>query len=107
MHIPGRARWCAKTARLCAVDGYCGSGVSWEKSGERHLAKWTRNLTATAPSKTGKNTQLPCRNCDLIIHGLGWISARKGEYKLKGYLQRALSFPCAPASLGQNSNNLE
>ncbi|KLU40356.1 MAG: hypothetical protein AA931_01745 [Peptococcaceae bacterium 1109] len=102
MHIPGRATVvCQESTPGALLIGYCGSGVSWEKSSERHLAKWTREFDGHCPIQNWEeHTVTVPRNCDLIIHGLGWISARKGEYKLKGYLPAGTKFSLRPCLIG-------
>ena len=102
MHVPGRAAvLCRGTKGSGLLIGYCGSGVNWERSTERHLLKWTREYGSHCPVKDWEEhrVSLP-RNYDLTVHGLGWISARKTDYELTVYLPAGIRFSVRPCLIG-------
>lgn len=105
IHIPGRAALvCRESEPGALLIGYCGSGVSWEKSRERHLDKWTRDFAGHCPITDWDvhHVSLP-RNHDLIIHGLGWVSARKGSCELAVHVPAGAKYSVRPCLIGPKS----
>jgi len=102
MHVPGRAAvLCRRSGPGALLIGYCGSGVNWEKSTERHLRKWTSEYAGHCRIEKWEEHQvmLP-RNHDLLIHGLGWVSARKSDCELTAYVPSGTQISVRPCLIG-------
>ncbi|NMB00938.1 MAG: GTPase RsgA [Firmicutes bacterium] len=89
---------------LCAVEclevkgeglliGFTGSGVHWQKSSIKHGEKWLD------PKWQGYLVRLRPRE-DLVINGLGWVSARKAEFKLRLSIPQQVEFSVRPNLIG-------
>lgn len=83
LYIPGLAAIeCLEGDGL--LIGYCGSDVQWRKSKREHLKQWTKpddfhcKIDDWAQEKFALTPF-----SDLVITGLGWVSARKSHYKLR------------------------
>ncbi len=63
--------------------GFTGSGVRWQRSSIKHLDKWLEKGDQQAQIKVWEEHAFALNpGEDLIISGLGWVSARKAKYKL-------------------------
>lgn len=105
MHIPGRAAvLCEGAGADGLLIGYCGSDVRWERSHERHLAKWTTEYRIHCPITNWEEHKVELlRNSDLLIHGLGWVSARKTDYRLKIFIPAGAAYTIRPCLVGPKS----
>lgn len=81
--------------------GFTGSGVNWQKTSSKQLDKWLQKNTADAPIKNWEAhlVQLEPRE-DLVISGLGWVSARKSQIRLRLHIPEGAEFTVRPNLIG-------
>ena len=79
--------------------GFTGSGVRWQKSTRRHLEKWlTKNPTFR--NWDARTISLSAGE-DLLISGLGWVSARKAKFRLKLHVPAGVKHFVRPNLVGR------
>lgn len=84
---------CVDTTGEGLLIGFTGSGVRWQKSSVRHVEKWVDDTWQK------HSVQLKPRE-DLVIHGLGWVSARKAKFKLTLHIPTGVSYSIRPNLIG-------
>ncbi len=97
-------------AGLCGLEclsgssvllGYAGSEVKWEKSSARHIQKWLYQFqgpcTATAWAK--REFRLKSGE-DLVVNGLGWVSARRAPLVLRAHFPAGVKLTVRPNLIG-------
>lgn len=98
---------------LCAVEclensrdegillGFTGSGVNWQKSTTKHLEKWLEIGDPKAEVKTWEQHVVELkRGHDLVVSGLGWVSARKSDLQLRVYIPQGVKVSTRPNLVG-------
>lgn len=97
-------------AGLCVVEcleagegglllGFTGSGVHWHKSSLKHLEKWLQRDSAFARWEQRPVYLRPGE--DLLISGLGWVSARKTPFKLRLHIPVGVKHFIRPNLIGR------
>ncbi len=102
-------------AGLCGLEclsgssvllGYAGSEVKWEKSSARHIQKWLYQFqgpcTATAWAK--REFRLKSGE-DLVVNGLGWVSARRAPLVLRAHFPAGVKLTVRPNLIGPPKKN--
>lgn len=84
---------CAHSSGEGLLIGYTGSGVSWQKSSSKHAEKWLDN------SWVKHTVDLRPRE-DLVINGLGWVSARKADFRLDLFIPVGIKYCIRPNLIG-------
>ena len=97
---------------LCAVEcisasgtglllGFTGSGVRWQRSSSKHLDKWLEKGNKLAPIKQWEEHAVRLEpGQDLFVSGLGWVSARRAQYKLRLYIPAGAEYTVRPNLIG-------
>ena len=81
--------------------GFTGSGVEWKKSTNKHLEKWLEKDVADREISLWESSELTLApGQDLVINGLGWISARKGRFKLNVHIPKDVQVLIRPNLIG-------
>lgn len=97
---------------LCAIEciasssqglliGFTGSGAQWKKSSSRQLDKWPQKGTQDASIGQWEEHVVSLQpRQDLVVSGLGWVSARKAPYRLKLHIPEGAEFTVRPNLIG-------
>lgn len=95
---------------LCAVEcleagegglllGFTGSGVNWHRTSTKHLEKW---LNRGNPFTNWDERVISLNpGEDLVISGLGWLSARKTRFGLKLHVPTGVKHFIRPNLIGK------
>lgn len=75
--------------------GFTGSGVKWQKSTIKHLDKWLGNEAVQDQTSVELNP-----GEDLVVSGLGWVSARKARFKLRVHIPQGVKLTIRPNLIG-------
>lgn len=82
--------------------GFTGSGVRWHKSSVKHLDKWLYDFDGPCKVTDWEQKTLNLRpGQDGVINGLGWVSARKSNLKLKVHLPKGVQLTVRPNLIGR------
>lgn len=103
MYIKGlTALKCLESSNEGLLLGFTGSGVHWKKSTEKHLQKWLGLETGQTSEVKHWATKIITLKPgeDLLIHGLGWVSARKAQFKLEVHLPEGVHISLRPNLIG-------
>lgn len=95
---------------LCAVEclqtgpeglllGFTGSGVRWQKSTRKHLEKWLNKERSAFDQWEARQMKLRAGQ-DLVISGLGWVSARKADFQLLLHIPAGVKHFIRPNLIG-------
>lgn len=80
--------------------GYTGSGVHWQKSTRKHLEKWLNKDKGPFARWDERQVKLAPGE-DLLISGLGWVSARKAKFTLQLHLPPEVKHFIRPNLIGR------
>ncbi|NLJ75218.1 MAG: hypothetical protein GX331_09540 [Firmicutes bacterium] len=102
LHIPGLAGIeCVQVHGEGVLMGFSGSGVGWRKSSAKHLDKWLWEHERHCSVDSWEHKSITLQpNTDLMIHGLGWVSARKTTYDLRIHLPAGVRISLRPNLIG-------
>ena len=83
---------CVENSGEGLLIGFTGSGVRWQKSSSKQIdwldSSWTTYKVNLRPRE------------DLVIHGLGWVSARKANFKLELSIPQGVKYSIRPNLIG-------
>ena len=102
LHVPGFAGVeCIQADGEGLLIGFSGSGIGWKKSSVKHLDKWLWSYEHHCSMETWEHKRITLQpNFDLVIHGLGWVSARKVSYDLCVHLPAGVGMSIRPNLIG-------
>lgn len=90
---------CLENKEQGILLGFTGSGVSWQKSTEKHLEKWLKRNSEII--NWDQRVIEVHSGEDLVISGLGWVSARKSNFKVKVYFPEGVELIVRPNLVGR------
>lgn len=79
--------------------GFTGSGVRWQKSSSKHLEKWLQRGSFFTAWEERTVTVKPGE--DLVISGLGWLSARRSSFRLRLHVPAGVKHFVRPNLIGR------
>lgn len=99
-------------AGLCGADclagshglllGYTGSGVNWRKSTQKHRQKWLSEADGPCRAARFSSRELKLNpGEDVLIHGLGWLSARRAPLNLRIHFPAGAQLTLRPNLIGK------
>lgn len=92
---------CLSTSGDALLIGFTGSGVKWQKASIQQMDKWLQRGLEGAPVRTWEEhvVQLRPRE-DLFVSGLGWVSARKSQLRVRLHIPAGAEFTVRPNLIG-------
>lgn len=92
---------CLSAKDQALLLGFTGSGAKWQKSSSKQLDKWLQKDRNDAPIKDWETHVVELRpREDLFISGLGWVSARKSQVRLRLHIPLGADFTVRPNLIG-------
>lgn len=92
---------CLETGEGGLLLGFTGSGVHWHKSSHKHLDKWLQKGVHFSSWEERPVTLKPGE--DLMVSGLGWVSARKAGFKLRLHIPAGVKHFIRPNLIGRKN----
>lgn len=89
---------CVEAGENGLLLGFTGSGVRWQKSSRKHLDKWKGKGPAFA--RWDERTVSLKAGEDLVVSGLGWVSARKAPFRLRLHVPAGVKHFIRPNLIG-------
>lgn len=97
-------------AGLCGMEclsgnglllGYAGSEIKWEKSSTRHMEKWLFQFRGPCKASSWEKREFRLKpGEDLVVNGLGWVSARQAPLTLRAHFPAGVKLTVRPNLIG-------